>query len=138
MSFSNWFLYVCFYIPIAILIVSMYMGWETSRNKLKKYFQKLSWPFTVRINCGSHPKSFSRYIDQFFLTVCVNNFRNKIPYLNLWVVSHLEFQFCPKFILLLPLTLVDSHNVILHTVKMLSKRSTINMKVQSRAKYVFQ
>ena len=44
-------------------------------------FQKLYWPFTVRINCSSDLKSFSQSIEQFFHTVCQNNFGNKIPIL---------------------------------------------------------
>ena len=71
---------------------------ETSRDKLKKAFcyQKLSWPFTVWINCSSNIKifansqpsasnfkSFSRSLEHFFLTVGQNNFGNKIPFLHL-------------------------------------------------------
>ena len=52
-------------------------------------------PFTVRINCSSNLKifansrpsasnfkSFSRSLEQFFLTVGQNNFDNKIPFLK--------------------------------------------------------
>ena len=51
------------------------------------------WPFTVSINCSSHPKyfanswpsasnfkCFSQSLEQFFLTVGQNNFGNKIPF----------------------------------------------------------
>ena len=42
------------------------------------------WPFTVWINCSS----FSRSLDQFFLTVGQNNFGNKIPFpLDSYMVS---------------------------------------------------
>ena len=51
-------------------------------------YQKMSWPFTVWINCSSdlknsasNFKSFSRSLEQFFLTVGQNNFGNKIPFL---------------------------------------------------------
>jgi hypothetical protein len=53
-------------------------------------YRKLFWPFTVRTNCsndlitfsvlGLQPRiSFSRSLEQFFLTVGMNNFGNKIP-----------------------------------------------------------
>ena len=55
-------------------------------------YQKLFWPLTVWINCSSdlknflnsqpsasNFKSFSRSLEQFFLTVGQNNFGNKIP-----------------------------------------------------------
>ena len=57
-------------------------------------YQRLFWPFTVWINCSSdlkkieksrpsasNFKSFSRSLEQFFLTVGQHNFRTKIPYL---------------------------------------------------------
>ena len=65
--------------------------------QVKKAFcyQTLFWPFTVWINCSidlkhfenSRPsatnfKSFSRSLEQFFLTVGQNNFGNKIPILS--------------------------------------------------------
>ena len=68
--------------------------WETSREQVKKAFcyQQFFWPFTVWINCScnlgnfanswpsaSNFKSFSRSLEQFFLTVGQNNFGNKIP-----------------------------------------------------------
>ena len=88
------------FFPIWIIIVPIYSMWETSRNKLKKYFvtnQKLFWPFTVRLNCSSdfknfanscpsasNFKSFSPLLEQFFLTVGQNNFGNKIPIVNVF------------------------------------------------------
>ena len=61
-------------------------------NKISSY-QKLFCPFTVLINCSSdlkifknsrpsasNFKSFSRSLEQFFLTVGQNNFGNKIPF----------------------------------------------------------
>ena len=53
------------------------------QEQVKKAFcyQKLFWPFTVRINCSSYLKKFSRSLEQFFfLTVGQNNFGNKIPF----------------------------------------------------------
>ena len=67
------------------------------QEQVKKAFcyQKLFWPFTVWINCSSdlknfansrpsasNFKSFSRSLEQFFLTVGQNNFGNKIPFFN--------------------------------------------------------
>ena len=67
------------------------------QEQIKKAFsyQKLFWPSTVWINCSSDPKnltnsrpsasnfnSFSRSLEQFFLTVGQNNFSNKIPFLS--------------------------------------------------------
>ena len=62
------------------------------QEQVKKAFcyKKLFCPFTVWINCfndlknfaNSRPfKTFSRSLEQFFLTVCLNNFGNKIPFL---------------------------------------------------------
>ena len=65
------------------------------QEQVKKAFcyQKFFWPFTVWINCysdlkhfansrpsASNFKSFSRSLEQFFLTVGQNNFGNKIPF----------------------------------------------------------
>ena len=65
------------------------------QEQVKKAFcyQKLFWPFTVWIDCSSdlkifansgpsasNFKSFSRSLEQFFLTVGQNNFGNKIPF----------------------------------------------------------
>ena len=51
------------------------------QEQVKKAFshQKLFWPFTVWMNCSSDLKNISRLSEQFFLTVCQNNFGNKIP-----------------------------------------------------------
>jgi hypothetical protein len=59
-------------------------------------YRKLFWHFTVWINCSSdfkkfknyqpsasNFKSFSRSLEQSFLTVGQNNFGNKIPFLSL-------------------------------------------------------
>ena len=48
---------------------------------------KLFWP-TVRKNSrpsASNFKSFSRSLEQFFLTVGQNNFGNKIPYVHMFI-----------------------------------------------------
>ena len=65
------------------------------QEQVKKEFcyQKLIWPFSVWINCScdyknfadsrplaSNFKSFSRSLEQFFLTVDHYNFGNKIPF----------------------------------------------------------
>ena len=65
------------------------------QEQVKKAFcyQKLFWPFTVWINCSSDLKNFadsrpsasnfkifSRSLEQFFLTVGLNNFYNKIQF----------------------------------------------------------
>ena len=71
-------------------------------------YQKLFWPFTVWINCSgdlkifensrpsaSNFKSFSRSLEQFFLTVGQNNFGNKIPEITRTIYSssfHTNFQ----------------------------------------------
>ena len=67
------------------------------RKQVKKAFcyQKLLWPFTVGINCSSGLKnfenslpsasnfqSFSRSLEQFFVTVGQSNFGNKIPFFH--------------------------------------------------------
>jgi hypothetical protein len=64
------------------------------QEQVKKAFcyQKLFWPFTAWTNCSSdlkifansrpsasNFKSFSRSLEQFFLTLGQNNFGNKIP-----------------------------------------------------------
>ena len=74
------------------------------QEQVKKAFcyRKFFWPFTVWINCSSNLKifansrpsasnfeSFSRSLEQFFLTVGQNNFGNKISFLlHLPQVSH--------------------------------------------------
>ena len=52
------------------------------QEQVKKAFcyQKWFWPLTVRRNCSSDLKIFSRSLEQFFLTVSQNNFGNKIPF----------------------------------------------------------
>ena len=69
-------------------------------------YQKLFWPFTVWINCSSdlknfansrrlsasNFKSFSRSLEQFFLTVGQNNFGNKIPF-TIYLQLHTRFKF---------------------------------------------
>ena len=63
-----------------ILIVLIYQVWETSRNKLKKH--------SVTKNCSNvWIKSFSRSLEQFFLTVGQNNFGNKIPFILSTITS---------------------------------------------------
>ena len=67
-------------------------------EQVKKAFcnHKLFWPFTVWIHCPSdlknvansppsalNYKSFSRSLEQFFLTVGQNSFGNKIPFVSL-------------------------------------------------------
>ena len=67
---------------------------DSYNSEVKKAFcyQKLCWPFTVKMNCSSdlkihansrplasNTKSFSQSLEQFFLIVCQNNFGNKIP-----------------------------------------------------------
>ena len=81
------------------------------QEQVKKAFcyQKLFWPFTVWINCSSdlknftnsrptasNFKSFSRSLEQFFLTVGQKNFDNKIPLfpgskysLSCWILTYL-------------------------------------------------
>ena len=51
------------------------------QEQVKKAFQKLFWPFTVRTNCSSVLNNFTRSLEQFLLTVGQNNFGNKIPFL---------------------------------------------------------
>ena len=112
--FSNscMFLNPNIFFQIEFRIVLIYQIWETSRNILKKHSvtKKLFWPFTLRTNCSidlkivansrllaSNFKSFSRPLEQFFLTVAQNNFGNKTPSLCL---SSLFIQLfnCIKYI----------------------------------------
>ena len=90
----------CFSIPIIFSNLnsscSNLLDLRNLQEQVKKAFcyQKLFWPFTVWINCSSdlkifensrpsalNFKSFSRSLEQFFLTVGQNNFGNKIPFL---------------------------------------------------------
>ena len=57
-------------------------------------FQKLFWPFTIRINCLSALKSFSRWLEQIFLTVGQNNFDNKLPFFE----SQIRSSQCAQFL----------------------------------------
>ena len=89
----------CFLIPIIFSNLnyncSTFFDLKNLQEQVKKAFcyQKLFWPFTVWINCSSdlkkfansrpsasNFKSFSRSLEQFFLTVGQNNFGNKIPW----------------------------------------------------------
>ena len=85
------------------------------QEQVKKAFcyQKLFWPFTVWINCSSdlknfansrpsasNFKSFSRSLEQFFLTVGQNDFGNKMPLLLLLLLSVLVLQYFVHFFLL--------------------------------------
>ena len=74
------------------------------QERVKKAFcyQKLFWPFTVWTNCSSdlknansrpsalNFKSFSRSLEQFFLTVD-QNFGNKIPFINSYTCTRVFF-----------------------------------------------
>ena len=96
--FSWMFLNPDDFFPIWILIFIIHYNQETSRSKLKKHsVSKIVLTFTVWINCSSDHKifanslpsapnfkSFSRSLEQFFLTVGQNNFGNKIPFFHMW------------------------------------------------------
>ena len=90
----------CFLIPIIFSNLnsncSNLLDMRNLQEQVKKAFcyQKLFWHFTVWTNCSSdlkifansrpsalNFKSFSRSLEQFFLTVGQNNFGNKIPLL---------------------------------------------------------
>ena len=77
------------------------------QEQLKKAFcyQKWFWPFNVWTNCSSDLKNFansrpsvsnfkrfSQSLEQFFLTVCQNNFGNKIPFLRKFMKTRILFQ----------------------------------------------
>ena len=91
---------VCFLIPIFSSNLNSNLSDLLDTRHLQEqvrkafYYQKFFWPFTVWINCSgdlkkfansrpsaSNFKSFSRSLEQFFLTVGQNNFGNKIPFL---------------------------------------------------------
>ena len=91
----------CFSIPIIFsnfdFNCSNLSSLRNLQEQVKKAFcyQELFWPFTVWINCSSdlknfensrpsasNFKSFSRSLEQFFLTVGQNNFGNKIPFVK--------------------------------------------------------
>ena len=78
------------------------------QEQVKKAFcyQKLFWHFTVWINCSSdlknfansrpsasNFKSFSRSLEQFFLTEGQNNFGNKSP----WLLSNFFLAFLNNY-----------------------------------------
>ena len=88
----------CFSIPIFFsnfnFNCSISLSLRNLQEQVKKAFcyQELFWPFTAWINCfsdlknfanswpsASNFKSFSRSLEQFFLTVGQNNYGNKIP-----------------------------------------------------------
>ena len=88
----------CFSIPIIFsnfdFNCSNLSSLRNLQEQVKKAFcyQELFWPFTVWINCSSDLKkfensrpsasifkTFSRSLEQYFLTVGQNNFGNKIP-----------------------------------------------------------
>ena len=97
---NNYFLTfpACFSIPIIFsnfdFNCSNLSSLRNLQEQVKKAFcyQELFWPFTVWLNCSSdlkhfensrlsvsNFKSFSRSLEQFFLTVGQNNFGNRIP-----------------------------------------------------------
>ena len=110
----------CSWIPmffsIWILTALIYHIWETSRNKLKTHSVIKNCPVwmnccsDLRIFANSWPsasnfKSFSRSLEQFFLTVGQNNFGNKIPmYFNIWTNDEKLIIFCPVFKFLLSIS----------------------------------
>ena len=93
------------------------------QEQVKKAFcyQILFWPFTVRINCcsdlkNSRPsawnfKSFSRLLEQFFLTLGQNNFDNKIPIFTKF--CHISNNiFHSRFFKALELYLIDQTEIV--------------------------
>ena len=91
----------CFSIPIIFSNLnqdfSNFLDMRNLQEQVKKafFYQKLFWPFTVWINCSSdlkhftnsqpsvlNFKSFSRSLEQNFLTVGQNNFGNNITFLH--------------------------------------------------------
>ena len=87
---------------------SIFLDLRNLQEQVKKAFcyQKLFWPFTVWINCSSdlknfanswpsasNFKSFSRSLEQFFLTVGQNNFGNKIPFLGRMDFKSFKLQY---------------------------------------------
>ena len=88
----------CFYIPIFFpiwIIIVLILDLRNLQEQKKTFcYQRLVSPFTVWIDCSNdlknfenyrlsvlNFKSFSRSLEQFFLTVGQNNFGNKIPFL---------------------------------------------------------
>ena len=92
-SFSNFscmFLNPCLFSNLNY-ICSNLLDMRNRQERIKKTlcYQKLFWPFTMRINlknvANSRPsasnfKSFSRSLEYFFLAVGQNTFGSKIPY----------------------------------------------------------
>ena len=110
----------CFSIPIIFpnfdFNCSNLSSLRNLQEQVKKAFcyQELFWPFTVWIKCSSdlksfensrpsasNFKSFSRSLEQFFLTVGQNNFGNKIPEIpkkkKSWLAYHLPECLILKF-----------------------------------------
>ena len=81
----------CFSIPIIFSNLKSNCSYLSNLRNLQEQFkkefcyQRCFWPFTVWINCSSDLKSFSRSLEQFFLTVGQNNFDKKIPEILWWV-----------------------------------------------------
>ena len=86
------------------------------QEQIKKAFcyENFFWPFTVWINCSSHLKifensrpsasnfkSFSRSLEQFFLTVGQTNFGNKTTLIHLLIFIHVcqKCHICTRVIL---------------------------------------
>ena len=70
----------------------------TSSSKFKDYsVSKIVRPFTIRMNC-SRSRDLERFfsLEQFFLTVCYNNFRSKIPLLDT-NSSHISHKIVPFY-----------------------------------------
>jgi hypothetical protein len=96
-----------YFLPISIMYnCSNLLDMRNLQEQVKKTFcyQKLFCPFTVWMNCSndlknfanSQPsalnfKSFPQPLEQFFLTVCQNNFGNKIW---LFVLSKIKNMIC--------------------------------------------
>ena len=106
----------CFSIPIIFSNLnyncSNLLDMRNLQEQVKKAFcyQELFRPFTVWINCSSDLKifansrlsapkfkSFSRSLEQFFLTVGQNNFGNKIPFLRLPPLVSFFLNSLPKY-----------------------------------------
>ena len=98
----------CFLNPINFNCSNLF-NMRNLQEQVKKAFcyQKLFWPFTVRINCSSdlknfansrpsasNFKSFSRSLEHCFLTVGQNNFGNKIPFL---ISNHISMWTLGKY-----------------------------------------
>ena len=116
---------------------SIFWDLRNLEEQVKKAFcyQKLFWPFTVWINCSndlknfeysrlsaSNFKSFSRSLEQFFLTVGQNNFGNKLPLRTARIkkkcllkytteqVFFEKLEFILKFILYFPVAQLIPHH----------------------------